>query len=155
MTYAITILSVKGCVYNITHLCQPLFRLVKTRAILKQLKEEFQVGSVNEVILKLLSERGDGNQHPIIDDEPEAMDEDIEIVKNAKLQPGLLWTSLCGDVKSVKHFTGLKAEPYAWVETELVKAVRRSCFFVFRVSRACERFGHWALLLFDAFTYHF
>ena len=56
-----------------------------TSAILKQLKEEFQVGSVNEVILKLLSERGDGNQHPIIDDEPEAMDEDIEIVKNAKI----------------------------------------------------------------------
>ena len=115
-----------------------------TSAILKQLKEEFQVGSVNEVILKLLSERGeDGNQHPIIDDEPEAMDEDIDIVKNAKLQPGLLWTSLCGDVKSVKHFTGLKAEPYAWVETELVKAVRRSCFFC--VSRFLCVLTFWAL----------
>lgn len=101
-----------------------------TKEALKQLKEEFQVGSVDEVILKLLSERGeDGNQHPIIDDEPEAMDEDIKIVKNAKLKPGLLWTSLRGDAKSVKHFTGLKAEPYAWVEKELVKAVSRCCFF--------------------------
>jgi hypothetical protein len=104
--------------------------LKATKAGLKVLKKEFGVGSLDEVVDKLLSERaGDDNQHPIVDDGAEPMDEDIAIVENAKLQPGLLWTTLGGDAKSVKHFTGLKAQAYAWVETELIKAVRRSCFF--------------------------
>lgn len=57
------------------------------------------------------------------------MDEEEEEVISAKLASGVLWASVGGDPKSVKHFTGLKKGAFKWVMDELTKAVCGRCFF--------------------------
>jgi len=103
-------------------------------ANLKRLKNELGVSSVDEVIQLLCKERDERQgQQPADGNNAEPMDDEEEVIKNAKLERGLLWGTLGGDDKAVKHFTGLKKKSYDWVRRELIKAVWQKCFFgVFR-----------------------
>jgi len=65
-------------------------------------------------------------------------DKFIRTSRSAKLAPGVLWASVGGDPKSVKHFTGLKKGAFKWVMNALKKAVCGVVFFVLLVSWLCE-----------------
>jgi hypothetical protein len=105
-----------------------------SKAYLKCLKNELRVSSIDDVIL-LLQKECDARlgQQPVDTDITEPILDEGEVIKNAKLECGLLWATLGGDDKAVKHFTGLKKKSYDWVKRELIKAVWQMCFLcVFR-----------------------
>ncbi len=106
----------------------------ESRAYLNRLKNELGVSSIDDVIRLLEKERdARQGQQPVDADIAEPIVDEEEVIKNAKLERGLLWGTLGGDDKAVKHFTGLKKKSYDWVRKELTKAVWQKCFFgVFR-----------------------
>jgi hypothetical protein len=97
---------------------------------LKDLKEQFGVKSIDDVLSHLMRGQGDeGDDIRSGSDEGDAMGAENDDEPRGKLQQGAFISALSGSPKAVKHFTGLEKAPYEWVVNGLHDAVRKCRFF--------------------------
>lgn len=103
---------------------------------LNTLTESLGYHSVDALLYDMVqSYQGDGEAIGRDSDLGDDMDVGDEDAPYGKLERGLLFSALSGDAKSVKHFTGLKQEPYLWVQNALIDAVCECLFFFFFAAR--------------------